>query len=484
MGSCVPLFYRPSAWLHDDRWPVPDAMNTRNDAETASDVRRLADYVRALGARPHEVDNGCLTFTLEGSEGAVRLKDCGTRLVGSVLIGEPGDDFEKWVSAQQPPSSAAFGWLLDDEAENDLRVLVFERPLDEELGQDDPLSRELKAYKEGWARRRKVRPPSVPPLRGDPRDLEPQQAWLVIGDEASWPTEDELNQQAELGAVGIFNSSWTAAKQTQPGDLLLFYFMGPRKAVHFVARAASPAFYDAERGVNSIGTPSDHQWWVFHTPLVPVEPITFKLLQVATGGHLILKGRSGKFLHPETVQALSITHTEAVTMEEVEEVVRIPTGRADLPDPNDTDLATLSSLAAGALRLESDVSTHIVGPLLRHARTGTDLVVVPEFRIGAKRADFMVLDGDRPVCVVEVKLAIVGRRGRPSPDELQTLGYAAEVGCASVLIDANKILLFDSGSSTARRTIMRSSLTEATAPEFLELRDHILRGATGTRRSL
>lgn len=195
--------------------------------------------------------------------------------------------------------------------------------------------------------------------------------------------------------------------------------MGARKAVHFVARAASPAFYDAERGVSSIGTPSDHQWWVFHTSLVPVEPITFKHLQLATGGHLILKGRSGKFLHPEPVQALSIAPAEAVTMEEVEEVVRMPTGRADLPHPSDTDLAALSSLAAGALRLESDVSTHIVGPLLRHVRTGTDLVVVREFRIGVKRADFMVLDGDRPVCVVEVKLAIAGRRGRPAPDELQ-----------------------------------------------------------------
>ena len=460
-------------------------MNARNDAETDPDVRRLLDYVRGVGATPHDVDYGCLTFTLEGSEGAVRLKDCGTRLEGSVQIGAPGDDFEKWVSAQQPPSSAAFGWLFDDDAQDDLPVLQFERPLDEELGQDDPLSRELKPYKEAWARRRSVRPPAVLPLRGDPRDLEPQQAWLVVGDDASWPTEDELYEQAVLGAVGIFKSLWTAAKQTQPGDLLLFYFMGARKAVHFVARAASPGFYDAERGVSSIGMPSDHQWWVFHTPLVPVQPITFKHLQLATGGHLILKGRSGKFLHPATVQALSINPAEAeATMEEVEEVVRIPTGRVDLPDPNQTDLATLSSLAAGALRLESDVSTHIVEPLLRHVRTGTDLVVVREFPIGAKRVDFMVLEGDRPVCVVEVKLAIAGRRGRPSPDELQTLGYAKAIGCASVLIDANKILLFDSGSSTARRTIMRSSLTEATAPEFLELRDHILRGATLARRSV
>lgn len=385
-----------------------DVMDIRNEAETGPNVRRLLDYVRAIGGKPQgEVDKS-LTFTLEASEGVVQLKDCGTRLAGSVRIGAPGDDFVRWVSEQQPPSSAAFGWLLDDGAE-DHPVLLFERPLDEELGQDDPLPAELKAYKHAWTRRCNVRPPAVPALRGDPRDLEPQQAWLVVGDDASWPTEDELYEEADLGAVGIFRSVWTAAKQTQTGDLLLVYFMGSRKAVHFVARAASPAFYDADIGVNSTGTPSDHQWWVFHTPLLPVEPITFKQLQLANGGHLILRGRSGKFLHPETVQALSIAPAESDTTEEVEEVVRTPTGRADLPDPNGTDLATLSSIAAGALRLESDVSSHVVGPLLRHLLDGTALVVEPEFPIGAKRADFMVLHGHRPVCVVEVKLAIAGR---------------------------------------------------------------------------
>ena len=212
--------------------------------------------------------------------------------------------------------------------------------------------------------------------------------------------------------------------------------------------------------------------------------IPFKRLELASGAHLILRGRSGKFLRPETVRALSIGPAEDADREETDEVVRVPAGRADLPEPGETDLSTVSSLAAGALRLESDVSTHIVQPLLRYVLTGTEFVVRAEFSIGRKRADFVVLDRDRPVCVVEVKLAIAGRRGRPSPDVLQTLHYAAAVGCASVLIDSNKLLLFDPGSSTARRTIMRSELTGPATLQFRELRDHIVgagRDADGQR---
>jgi hypothetical protein len=316
-----------------------------------SGLQRLADYARAIGAAPDDVVDGWLTFMLDGSKGAVGIKDCGTRLSGYIELEQPGDGFGEWLAGQsQLPALGAFRWSYGDELHQEHLVFEFERALNDELGRDDPIARELRAYKAAWGRRRNVGPSAVQRMGGDPRELEPQQAWLVIGDDASWPTNEELDEQAELGAVGIFESVWTAAKQTQPGDLLLFYFMGSRKAVHFVARAASPAFYDAERGVNSIGSPSDHQWWVFHTPLVPVVPIPFKRLELASGGHLILRGRSGKFLRPETVRALSIGPAEDAYREETDEVVRIPTGRADLPAPGETDLSTVSSLAAGALR--------------------------------------------------------------------------------------------------------------------------------------
>ena len=68
--------------------------------------------------------------------------------------------------------------------------------------------------------------------------IPPVNAWLLIGDEASYPTATDLR---EGRTYWNFDSIWTGPRQAQPGDLLFFYFIAPRKAIHFVARAAAHA---------------------------------------------------------------------------------------------------------------------------------------------------------------------------------------------------------------------------------------------------
>ncbi len=101
-------------------------------------------------------------------------------------------------------------------------------------------------------------------------DSPPTNAWLLVGDEASRPGDDELSDFRRSWRAA--ETLWTSPKQVQPGDLLFFYFISPIKAVHFAARAASYPFFDSSITVNAYKKVSDHQWWVRYTPMVPVEP--------------------------------------------------------------------------------------------------------------------------------------------------------------------------------------------------------------------
>jgi hypothetical protein len=62
-------------------------------------------------------------------------------------------------------------------------------------------------------------------------------AWLLVGDDASFPDQKELAHVRKHWRYD--DSVWTSAKQVQPGDLLFFYFLSPMKKIRFVARAAS-----------------------------------------------------------------------------------------------------------------------------------------------------------------------------------------------------------------------------------------------------
>jgi hypothetical protein len=416
-------------------------------------------------------EDGYVRFRLRGCQGRVILKAGGSRLRGSVLIAtvEEAEDAGVWLEMQPlPPSSDLDVWVLDDGGYG-LR-LVWERTLDAALGEADPIAQELAAFAVAWEQRGVAIVSEDSFDHADPRDLEPEQAWLIVGDSQSWPTEETLSEWAASGDAGLFECLWTGAKQTQAGDLVLLYFIDARKAVHFVARAASAAFYTSDLEVTADGRAADQQWWVFLTPLIEVVPIKFADIGAACHGQLNLKGRSGKFLRPEVIEALNFTAADPEQQPEVDRVCRTPVGRADLPDPDMMSWRAVRELAGGALRLESEVSRYIVEPLLRECLRGeSDLKFVAEYPIGKQRADYAVLKRNEPTCIVEVKLSINERRAwTHSPDLRQAIGYAEKLSCRAVLIDASRIVLVDAGATEPRRVLRRRSLDQDGMDEIAE----------------
>ena len=128
----------------------------------------------------------------------------------------------------------------------------------------------------------------------------PTNAWLLMGDEASMPTSQELRSSRTEWRQQCL---WTGPKQVQPGDLLFFYFIAPTKAVHFVARAATHPIFDPHEGVNSVRPVDPNQWWLIRTPLVPVAPVPFASLQRLHDGYLNLRGKPSHYLSPDRVGA-------------------------------------------------------------------------------------------------------------------------------------------------------------------------------------
>lgn len=434
----------------------------------------LADYVEAIGgSSPVFDDDGFVDFELSGQRATVNVKEGGSRLRGRVVVAQiPDVDVaHAWLDSQVlPPTSELAIWGTP--AEGAVLRLVWERSTDATHDAADPIRDELAHIQTAWATGADLHFPELAQAMPDPRDEAPQQAWLMLGDEASFPTDDALGEAWQSGESGVFEVLWTAAKQTQPGDLLLFYFTGQRKAVHFVARAASSAFYTADLAVDALGTVRDQQWWVYCTPLMPIEPIPLQVIRDATDGELLLRGRSGKFLKPATVAALPFVSTDPDLQGYVDEVVTTPTGRADLPSAESMTLDDVVSLAGGAMRLEADVEEYVVEPLLRAVLADTELAWTRQFPIGRKRADYVVTRSEVPQCVIEVKLAIndAGSWQR-SPDLAQVTDYASTLDVPAVLMDTQRLVLIDRGAVVPSRIIERVDL--ASREVASALRQHL-----------
>lgn len=249
--------------------------------------------------------------------------------------------------------------------------------------------------------------------------------------------------------------------------------MKPRKSVHFVARAASNAFFSKDIPVNADGKVNNAQWWGFFTTPIEIEPIPVVALREAVGGYLPLRGRSGLYLRPETIQRLGIRAMNPSDQSELDRVVQVPVGLAELPDAAEWTLAAWREIAAGTLRLEADVSAYLVEPLLREMLRGTGLTWKPEHPIGRRWADFVILDGEKPAHVIEVKKVIKespqeGWQG--SPDFNQLRWYCEQIGLAGTLIDSHRVLLVRHGSGKPYHAVSRSS---ATAEDLEAIRRHL-----------
>lgn len=391
----------------------------------------------------------------------------------------PTDDKQlvsDWVYRQPTPTSGIIqtGYLEDEEWRP---RLVFERPAEVHDWSTDPIHDDIERFATAWGNDTDVdyqngsRPAYT--IADDPCDIAPANAWLLKGTEAAYPSAEEL-RGGEAADVGIFTWEWTTAAQTQVGDLALFYFLNPRKAVHFVARAASNAFFSRDIPVNADRPVADTQWWAHFTTPIEIEPIPVDVLRKAAGGHLPLRGRSGLYLRPDTFKALPIRAKNPADQAALDRVLTAPVGLADLPHPDDITFETWRELAAGALPLEAHVCSHLVEPLLRDVLADTGLTWKREFSVKQRWADYVILDGNTPVHVIEVKKVIARPRGRDwndSAELAQLRWYADQLGTGGTLIDSHRLLFLPRGASEPSREVLRRIASDA---DREHIREHVV----------
>lgn len=256
--------------------------------------------------------------------------------------------------------------------------------------------------------------------------LAPTNAWLLIGDEASMPTDEELRRSRTTWRAECL---WTGPKQVQPGDLLFFYFMAPTKAIRFIARAATYPIFDPHEGVNSVKPVDPNQWWLTHTPLVPVAPVPFAFLQRLHGGYLNLRGKPSHYLPPEVVTELLQEARPVEPASPLDRAVpQVPVGDPLLPDPSEVPRRAWAAMADGPLKLERQVEQYVVEPLLRLALPADkDVSWQKAYRLKGGVPDYVVLRCGTPCGVVEVKLGVrepFDGDWSTSPDFRQVIRYA------------------------------------------------------------
>lgn len=292
----------------------------------------------------------------------------------------------------------------------------------------------------------------------------PANAWLLMGDGASYPTLAELEAQRDPDDPD--DCMWTCPRQIQRGDLVFIYFVAPRSAVHFVARALDAPVYDPTIKVNALRSVDRHQWWTNLSPLVEVPSVAFQKLQELNGGYLNLKGKPTTYLTPDIVDQIiaglgDLNDEQHLTLQH-------PVGDPELPeDPKQMDLADLRRIAAGRLSPEAKVEEYVSEPLLRLCFTEHDgYRVTRQVKIpGAGVADYGVYDAtsDDLIGVVEVKIGIRRRPGgriEGSPDLDQALRYATTADVPGLLIDANDIFLVQPGTDVPVGRYERIHLTQ------------------------
>lgn len=447
-------------------------------------MRALIEIIAKLGGEHLQPDGDRVDFDIAGIPAFAYVKPGGDQVRGSVFLEVVDGDSsgfetaEGWV-ALQPHSRAGHlevgrnpegGWLM--------RVL-FERSLEpDQVSADDPLAADCADLAAAWGEGETLT--SLPShatdsnIPGDPRDISPRSAWLLLGDGASFPSANELELHAALGHGGIHERLWTSAKQTAAGDLAFVYFTSPRKHIAFVTRSATGAFYDSAIGVQAQKKVRDEQWWSHLTPLVPVTPIPYESLVEYADGHLPLRGRSGVYLRPEMVDVLisHIAASDAVTGE-LARVLRPVVGLADLPSPERMTVDEWRTISSGALALEKHVEQYVVEPLTRFCLP-EGYSVVRQHRIGPRIADYAVLDERQEVrSVIEVKLRVRRRQDAPwgeAADFKQVQHYAQSLGCPAALIDCSQVHLIATDSSRPHRTVER---TEASAADMQEIGRHL-----------
>lgn len=418
-----------------------------------SDHPAVAALIVAMGGSDVTATQRVAEFDSDDCLVIVSTDDRFTTLRIRVYLPTDEEDLvREWVNAQEDPRSGILQYAETDGLWSPR--LVFERASQERDWTGDAMFEDVSRYRLAWMNESTAQPPSssIAPfaIENDPVALAPASAWLLLGSEASFPSPSLLERDRAAAKVGIFEWDWTTAAQSLPGDLALFYFTAPRMAIHFVARSAAPAFFSRDITVGADKPVARAQWWGRFTRPIPIEPIELGELRRAADGHILLRGRSGKFLHPRTIDVLRFRALDPADQAELDRVVTTPVGMADLPPAEDTGPDVWRRIAPGALPLEAHVSTHLVEPLLHHVLADTGVTFEREYRIERRLADYVLLDRDRASHVIEVKKAIrrtVGDDWYASPDYAQVRWYAEKLGTRSTLIDSTRVLLIDEGGA-------------------------------------
>ena len=306
----------------------------------------------------------------------------------------------------------------------------------------------------------------------------PPTAWLLIGDEASMPSPDEL-ESGQLDEPIL----WTATQMAQRGDLVFMYFVSPTKEIRYAARVLDSPFFDPYSEVNAIGTVSSRQWWVELSEFVPVPPVSFSELSALHGDGLILRGKPSHYISPRVYDGLMDLFGDLD--ERQRRVLQRPVGEPDLPDDASTiEVDELRELTSAALHREAMVEQYVVEPLLRLALAAPHGVEIrPQVRLDSGIADYAIYAQGSLIGVVEVKYLIrvgSGESTEASPDMDQLLRYMDATGVPGMLIDAHDLLLVEaSDGPDADVSVSRLTRNGLTAKHLARVADHFLGAASG-----
>ena len=324
----------------------------------------------------------------------------------------------------------------------------------------------------------------------DAVDIEPRNAWLLIGSESSFLSSIRLAETWRAAEGGVYDGMWTAPKNGELGDLVVVYYTAPRKAAHFVARMASHPFWQEDMEVADDKVVDPHQWWAWVTPFIEIEPIPYATLREAANGHLMLKGRSGHYLAADVISRLSFSAADPSQQAQLDRVVRGPVGLPDLPDLAAITFEQWARINPGLLVLEAQVSDYVVAPLQAISAT-TPQTRLPdpyrlerEHRVPSGYIDFVIRWGDLPpLAAIEVKLAIkrpITGVWADSPDFRQLLRYMRDLNAPGILVDSRSILLVKAGADAPHAEITRS---EATWSDMAQIADLLGEALESARRS-
>jgi hypothetical protein len=355
-------------------------------------------------------------------------------------------------------------------------------------------------FAEAWDGRKVARipgeeksPAAVEFYRFDPVSIAPQNAWLLMGDEASYPSAEELATTLSDSESGIYDTVWTAPKNGEASDLVLVYFIAPLRSACFVGRLASRPFWLTDVEVNAVDAVERHQWWAYITPLIEIEPISFAALKQAQNGYLNLRGRSGHYLRPEAIEDLTFVAKDPGQQLEVDRIAQTPTGLSELPGAGGMSFEEWKHIPSGQLPLEAKVSEYVVEPLQwlvwSAPKSGSQQdiqptlgpIARPEHRVPGGYVDFVFEYGFVPVLAVEVKLSILRPASgvwKDSPDFQQLKRYTDHLRLPGLLVDAHSILLVRDGEDEPFAEIVRA---DATWEDIALVRDLVLEGWTAAR---